>query len=183
MEVGKSTYLYITIKDMPGSVKTTFSCSNTAVASIELVNNTCIKVYGLRTGEVVITATAGGKSAKYNLIVGDADVTATVDPVGGEVTTTAPDVTVDIYATTNSALDDYLEKKERNDTATVIIGIIGWTAIIIACSVVLSVMFRNRSPKLNLYPGSRRRFNTGGYKGNQRKRLLPDQYYRNIRKY
>lgn len=182
IEVGKSTTLYITIKDMPGSETTTFSCSNTAVASIEKINNTCVKVYGLKDGEVVISATVGGKTAKYGLVVGAAKQS---DAVGGITTPTTigGNVEIDLSNLGSDQLSQYIEQNQKDDAATIIIGIISWTAIITAFGTVLSVIFRNRTPKYNTYPGSRARFNTGGYTGKQKKRLLPDHYYRSIRKY
>lgn len=190
--VGKSTSLYITIKDMPGSVSTNFSSSNPSIASIEKVSNTCVKVYGLKDGEVVITASAGGKTAKYSLLVGAAaSTTASANAGAANVTDVsgAPpadegyDVEIDLYSEDNSQLAQYIEQKQQDDAGMVIIGIIGWAAIITACGIVLSVMFKNRTPKMNLYPGSRRRFNTGVYIGSRKKRLLPDQYYRNNKHY
>lgn len=185
--VGKSTSLYITIKDMSGSVSTSFSCSNTSIASIEKVSNTCVKVYGLKDGEVIITASAGGKTAKYTLIVGDAAPTTGSAAAVGATTATTLDpslnVTVDLYSSDDSQLAQFIENKQQEDAGSIIMGIIGWAAIITVLGLVLSVMFRNRSPKMNLYPGSRRRFNTGFYRGNHKKRLLPDHYYRDIKRY
>lgn len=190
VEVGKSTQLFITIKDMSGSITTTFSCSNTAIATIEKVNNTCVKVYGLKNGEVVITATAGGKADKYTLIVGDSSATATAGTDGAATPTSAYiGGEIDYFSENEHSSEyranmrKYIEEKNQSDALSILIGVVGWAAIIAMCGVVLSVIFRNRSPKLNLYPGSRRRFNTGGYRGNQRKRLLPDHYYRNNKKY
>lgn len=182
IEVGKSTTLYITIKDMPGSETTAFSCSNTAVASIEKINNTCVKVYGLKDGEVVISATVGGKTAKYGLIIGAAQAT---NAVGGATTapTISGNIEIDMSNLGNDQLSQYIAQNQKDDAATIIIGIISWAAIITAFGTVLSVIFRNRTPKYNTYPGSRTRFNTGGYTGKQKKRLLPDHYYRSIRKY
>jgi len=183
VEVGKSTTLYITIKDMSGSQATTFSCSNTSVASIEKINNTCVRVYGLKDGEVVISATVGGKTAKYSLIVGNAQVTGSAG-VGAVVTTASGyDVEVEFSNLGQDQLSQFIEQNKKDDAATIIMGIIGWTAIISIFSLVLSVIFRNRTPKMNMYPGSRARFNTGSHNGKQKKRLLPDHYYRSIRKY
>ena len=184
VEVGKSTTLYITIKDMSGSQATTFSCSNTSVASIEKINNTCVRVYGLKDGEVVISATVGGKTAKYSLLVGSAQATSG-NGAGAAATQSSGYADLDIEFSTlgQDQLSQYIEQNKQDDAATIIMGIIGWTAIISLFSLVLSVIFRNRSPKMNMYPGSRARFNTGSYTGKQKKRLLPDHYYRSIRKY
>ncbi len=185
VEVGKSTTLYITIKDMSGSQATTFSCSNTSVASIEKINNTCVRVYGLKDGEVVISATVGGKTAKYSLIVGSAQTAGGNGAAGGVTTQTNAysDVELDFSNLGQDQLSQFIEQNKQDDAATIIMGIIGWTAIISIFSLVLSVIFRNRTPKMNMYPGSRTRFNTGSYTGKQKKRLLPDHYYRSIRKY
>lgn len=189
IEVGKSTFLYITIKDMSGSTTTTFTCSNTSIATIEKINNTCVKVYGLKDGEVVITAAAGGKTAKYTLLVGNTASETTAHAAGGavseETTTTLPaSMEMDLYSLKNdSELAKYIEQNKQNNAGTIILGVIGWAAIIALFGTVLSVIFKNRTPRMNLYPGSRRRFNTGVYHGNKKKHLLPDQYYRELRKY
>lgn len=185
VEVGKSTYLYVTIKDMSGSVSTSFSCSNTSIASIEKINNTCVKVYGLKTGEVVISATAGGKTAKYSLIVGDENVTTTTAQGGiiaPETTTTASLTLEELLPEEESMLSEYIEQKRQNDIPGLILGLIGWAAIITFFSMILSVMFNNRTPKLNVSPGTKHRFSSGGL-SKRRKRLLPDHYYRSMRKY
>lgn len=183
VEVGKSTTLYITIKDMSGSQATTFSCSNTSVASIEKINNTCVRVYGLKDGEVVISATVGGKTAKYSLIVGNAQTTSGVAAGVTTSSSAGADVEIDLSGLGQDQLSKYIEQNQKDDATTIIMGIIGWTALISLFSLVLSVIFRNRSPKMNMYPGSRTRFNTGSFTGKSKKRLLPDHYYRSIRKY
>lgn len=182
IEVGKSTTLYITIKDMPGSETTTFACSNTTVASIEKINNTCVKVYGLKDGEVVISATVGGKTAKYGLIIG---AVQSQGAVGGVTTTQTMNgnIEIDMSNLGSDQLSQYIAQNQKNSATGIIIGIIGWTFIISTFGMVLSVIFRNRTPKYNTYPGSRARFNNGSYTGKQKKRLLPDHYYRSIRKY
>lgn len=184
VEVGKSTTLYITIKDMSGSQATTFSCSNTSVASIEKINNTCVRVYGLKDGEVVISATVGGKTAKYSLVVGSKTASAT-GGAQGNVTQSGGynDIDVEFSNLGQDQLSQFIEQNKQDDAATIIMGIISWAAIITLFGVVLSVIFRNRTPKMNMYPGSRTRFNTGSSTGKQKKRLLPDHYYRSIRKY
>ncbi len=181
IEVGKSTTLYITIKDMSGSQATTFSCSNTAVASIEKISNTCVKVYGLKDGEVVISASVGGKTAKYSLIIGNAQVTA---PGGETVQTTvfSGDEAIDFSTLGQDQLSQYISENKQNDSTTIIVGIIGWAAIITVFGFVLSIIFRNRTPQMNMYPGTKARFNNSGTAG-RKKRLLPDHYYRSIRKY
>lgn len=186
VEVGKSTYLYITISDMSGSITTSFSCSNTSIASIEKINNTCVKVYGLKTGEVVITATAGGKTAKYSLVVGDEDATTTSSAIGGisgaQTTSTAALTLEELLPEEENVLSAYIEEKRQKDIPGIILGLIGWAAIIAFFSMILSVMFNNRTPKLNVSPGTKHRFTSGGL-SRRRKRLLPDHYYRNIKKY
>lgn len=188
--IGKNTTLYVTIKDMTGAVTTVFTCSNTSIASIEKISNTSVRVYGLKAGEVVITATAGGKTAKYVLIVGDEETTTTAAAVienPGAAPTTAPEnlenVDVDLFSEYDDKLAAYSAEQKKADAGSIIVGVIGFAAIIGGLGTVISVMFSNRSPKLTLYPGSRRRFNVGGYHGKKRRRLLPDQYYRRIHKY
>jgi len=141
------------------------------------------KVHGLKKGEVTITARIGSMEATYLLYVGDESVTdAGTSTTAASVTNGLADFDYFSDADKNT-LEQYIVDKKSDDAVSYLIGIIGVAVIIALCGLVLSVMFKNGSPKLNLYPGSRRRFNTGGYRGNQRKRLLPDQYYRNNKKY
>ncbi|MBQ9994402.1 MAG: hypothetical protein IJP17_06795 [Clostridia bacterium] len=186
IEVGKSTALYLTIKDMPSSINTVFNCSDASIVSIEKISNTCVKVVGLKEGEVVISASAEGKTAKYNLIVGGADMTAAGGADTNATTTNAADyVDINLFDGYETELSQFIKEENQNSATSVIFGIIFWAAIVTVFGVILSVIFRGRNPssKINLNPGSRRRFNTGGYRGNYRKRLLPDHYYRSIRKY
>jgi len=184
VEVGKATTLYVTMHNIQSSSSVEFSSSDPSVARVEKDGTDRCKVHGLKNGEVTITARIGSMEASYLLYVGDESVTA---PGGGTTTTAAAaDTPGDINYFSESdqlILEQYIVEKKSQDAISYLIGIIGIAVIVGLCGLVLSVMFKNRSPKLNLYPGSRRRFNTGGYRGNQRKRLLPDQYYRNNKKY
>ena len=185
VEVGRAVTLYVTMNNIQSSASLTFESSDESVARVEWTSGSdrC-KVHGIKTGEVIITAKIGSLEANYLLYVGDESVTA------GGTTTTAPVVqsnqagSIDYFSDLDeSVLQQYIVEKKNDDAISYLVGIIGLAVVIGLSGLVLSVMFRNRSPKLNLYPGSRRRFNTGGYRGNQRKRLLPDQYYRNNKKY
>lgn len=167
---------------MSGSEATTFSCSNVDVASIEKISNTCVKVYGLRDGEVVISATVGGKTAKYSLIVGNAQVTTAAGAVT-ETTAYSGEDAIDFSTLGQDQLSKYMaENPGSGSSATIILGIIGWAALLSAFGFVLSVIFRNRTPSMNMYPGTKARFNNSGT-AKHKKRLLPDHYYRSIRKY
>lgn len=182
VEVGKATTLYVTMHNIQSSSAVEFTSSDPNVARVEKDGSDRCKVHGLKKGEVTITARIGSMEANYLLYVGDESVTA-----GGTTTTAAVNsglVDFDYFSDADkNALEQYIVDKKSDDAVSYLIGIIGVAVIVGLCGLVLSVMFKNRSPKLNLYPGSRRRFNTGGYRGNQRKRLLPDQYYRNNKKY
>lgn len=183
VEVGKATTLYVTLNNISSSSTVEFYSSDPAVARVEKDGGDRCKVHGLKIGEVTITARVGSMEATYLLYVGDESVTA-----GGTTTTAAVATGVpgdmDYFSDMDqSILDQYIVEKKSDDAVSYLFGVIGIAVIIGLCGLVLSVMFRNRSPKLNLYPGSRRRFNSGGYRGNQRKRLLPDHYYRNNKKY
>lgn len=184
--VGKSVTLYVKIEDMAGTVVTSFTCSNPNIATIEKINNVSVRVTGVKQGEVVITATAGGKSAKYTLIVGDADVTSVVPSQSQTASAAAEEqdsVYADIYEQEfHSEVAELANRRKENSAGSIILGIIGLGVIIGGLGTVLSVMFSNHTPKLTLYPGSRRRFNAGASKGKIKKRLLPDHYYRNIKK-
>lgn len=195
--VGKTTTLYLTIDGVSGSVNTEFSVSDDTVASIEKINNQSVKVTGIKEGSVVITATVSSRVAEYSLAVGSAqqttstavpqgDGTTSEEPQGGESepASSQEDWEIDLFASKeNDQLQEYIEQTQQSSAGDIILGVLGFAAIFGGFGLVLSVIFRNRTPKLNLYPGSRRRFNTGGYKGKRRKRLLPDHYYRNSKKY
>jgi hypothetical protein len=197
--VGKTTVLYLTIKDISGVIDTEFSTSNSAVASIEKINNTSVRVLGLKTGEVIITAVAGGKTAKYTLRVGNSTAQTTENPVSSEQSGGAggagavddpnegtPDdgTELDLFSSTSDELAEYIENSRQSDAGSILLGLVAFVVIFGGFGFVLSVIFRSRTPKFNLYPGSKRRFNTSNaYRGKARKRLLPDHYYRANRKY
>ena len=182
VEVGKATTLYVTMNNIQSSSSLEFFSSDPSVARVDKDGNDRCKVHGLKIGEVTITARVGSMEATYLLYVGDESVTA-----GGTTTTASVQFApgeIDYFSDSDrEILQQYITDKKNDDAISYMIGIVGVAIIIGLCGLVLSVMFRNRSPRLNLYPGSRRRFNTGGCRGNQRKRLLPDQYYRNNKKY
>jgi len=183
VEVGKATTLYVTMHNIQSSSAVEFSSSDPNVARVEKDGSDRCKVHGLKKGEVTITARIGSMEATYLLYVGDESVTdAGTSTTAASVTNGLADFDYFSDADKNT-LEQYIVDKKSDDAVSYLIGIIGVAVIIALCGLVLSVMFKNGSPKLNLYPGSRRRFNTGGYRGNQRKRLLPDQYYRNNKKY
>lgn len=184
VEVGRAITLYVTMNNISSSAEVEFYSSDPSVGRVEKDGADRCKVHGIKTGEVTITAKVGSMEANYLLYVGDESVTA-----GGTTTTVAavqnaqPGSMDYLSDLDQSVLQNYIVEKKADDAISYLVGIIGLAVIVGLSGLVLSVMFRNRSPRLNLYPGSRRRFNTGGYRGNQRKRLLPDQYYRNNKKY
>ncbi len=198
--VGKTTTLYLTISDISGNYSTVFTVDDTTVVSLEKINNQSVKVTGLKPGSVVVTAFIEGRTAQYTLAVGDAvatqptqapqtpaDPNAPDAPEDGEITDEeiGEEIELDLFSTPeNDQLAEYIEESQQTSAGDMLLGIIGFAAIFGGFGVVLSVIFRNRSPKLNLYPGSRRRFNTGGTSGGKRrKRLLPDHYYRSNDKF
>lgn len=200
--VGKSTTLYLTIADVRGVINTDFTVNDATVASIQKINNQSVKVTGIKEGNAVVTATVAGRTAQYKITVGNsskatAATTAAQDdtPQGEDaapVDTAEPtedeetneDWELDLFSSAeNDQLAEYIKESKQSSAGDIIMGIIGFAAIFGGFGLVLAVIFRNRTPKLNLYPGSRRRFNTGGYKGRRRKRLLPDSYYRRNKKY
>ena len=197
VSVGKSTVLYLSIKDMGYSYFTEFESSDPKIASASYIDNRAVKVVGLKKGVVTITATVdsskGVKVAKYELIVGDAeDVPSdTVSdateskPEGGGIVTDEDNDDIDLFSSTDDPmLIAYAESRRSNNATSILMGLIGWVIIILAVVYVFSVIIRNRTPKLNVSPGSRRRYSAGG-SGAMRSgnRLLPDKYYRNLKKY
>lgn len=196
--VGKSTVLYLTIKDMGYSYYTEFESSDTKIASVSYVDNRAVKVVGLKKGKVTITATIdsskGVKIAKYQLIVGDAEDVSSdtvseesdTEPQGGGIVTEDDnDVDLDLFSSTDDPmLIAYAESRNDKNATSILMGLIGWVMIILAVFYVFSVIIRSRTPKMNVSPGSRRRYSAGG-SGSLRSgnRLLPDKYYRNLKKY
>ena len=196
--VGKSTVLYLTIKDMGYNFQTTFETSDATIATVKKIDNRAVKVVGLKSGTVTITATVPKSktvtiSARYVLEVGEGDAVSSqtaVDEVssveGGGIINDASDNTdLDLYSsTTDPMLLEYAKSRRSSNAATLLLGLIGWGLIIIAVGYVFSVVIRSRTPKLNVSPGSRRRYSAGS-SGSLRSgsRLLPNKYYRNLKKY
>ena len=81
-------------------------------------------------------------------------------------------------------LMEYAKNRRSGNAATLLLGIIGWGLVLFAVGYIFSVVIRSRTPKLNVSPGSRKRYSAGG-SGTIRSgsRLLPDKYYRNLKKY
>lgn len=190
--LGKTTTLYITISDITGNFSTKFTASDNTLVSLEKVNNQSVRVTGIKEGTVIIYAEVDGRTAQYTLVVGDAmPTTTTTVPNAGESaesditdTESLEDWEIDLFSSTaDDRLAEYIEEAQQTSAGEILLGILGFAMMFGGFGVVLSIIFRNRSPKLNLYPGSRRRFNTGGYRGRTKKRLLPDHYYRNGKKY
>lgn len=194
--VGKSTVLYLSIKDMGYSYYTEFASSDTKIASVSYIDNRAVKVVGLKKGVVTITATVdsskGVKTAKFTLTVGDADdvssdavsVESESEPEGGGIVTDEGEDDIDLFSSTDDPmLIAYAESRSDNNATSILMGLIGWVIIILAVVYVFSVIIRSRTPKLNVSPGSRRRYSAGGSSSRSGSRLLPDKYYRNLKKY
>lgn len=197
ISVGKSTVLYLTIKDMGYSYATTFESSDETIATVELIDNRAAKVVGLKSGVVTITATVdstkGIKVAKYELTIGEEDGSSNVttdedsdnDTTNGGIVTDYDDADLDLFSSTEDPmLAAYARERNSNNATSILLGLIGWVFIIMAVVYVFSVIIRSRTPKMNVSPGSRRRYSAGG-SGSLRSgsRLLPDKYYRNMKKY
>ena len=79
---------------------------------------------------------------------------------------------------------EYAKARRSTNAATLLLGIIGWGLILLAVGYVFSVVIRSRTPKLNVSPGSRKRYSartSGSLRSGNR--LLPNKYYRNLKKY
>ncbi|MBQ5544058.1 MAG: Ig-like domain-containing protein [Clostridia bacterium] len=195
--VGKSTTLYLTVKDMGYRFSTTFASSDKSIATVTQVDNRAVKVVGLKSGVVTITATVEAnnketKVAKYTLVVGDGELTsdsAASEPVSdggaGIVTGYENDNDLDLFSSTDDPmLIAYAKSRTNANASSLLIGLIAWIFIISAVVYIFSVIISLRTPKLNVSPGSRRRYSTGGSDSlRSRNRLLPDKYYRGLKKY
>ncbi len=196
ISVGKSTTLYLIIKDMGYDFSTTFETSDKSVATVEQIDTRAVKVVGIKSGTVTIYATVysskGEKKAKYELIVGDSEVsdstqgdTASDDQqtdVG--IITDYNDNDLDLFSsTTDPMLIEYAKARSNTNATSLLLGLIAWIFIISAVVYVFSVVIGLRTPKMNVSPGIRKRYSTGGSSPRAGNRLLSDRYYRNIKKY
>ena len=196
--VGKSTVLYLTIKDMGYKFNTTFESSDPEIATVKKIDNRAVKVVGLKSGTVIITATVPKSktvtiSAKYELEIGEGDVSSSGTSAdntssvngGGIVNDVSDNTDLDLYSSTaDSMLLEYAKARRSTNAATLLLGIIGWGLILLAVGYVFSVVIRSRTPKLNVSPGSRKRYSartSGSLRSGNR--LLPNKYYRNLKKY
>lgn len=196
--VGKSTTLYLAVKDMGYNYSTTFESSDKNIATVEYLNSDAVKVVGIKNGTVTITATVaprsgkGEKVAKYVLVVGDSDaVESTVsntasepdEEIGG-IITDYDDTDLDLFSsTTDPMLIEYADARANTNATSLLLGLIAWIFIISAVVYVFSVVIGLRTPKMNVSPGTRKRYSTGGSSPRAGNRLLSDRYYRNIKKY
>lgn len=174
------------------NLNTKFTSEDTTIATVEKLNNTNVKVIGLREGAVYIYAECGDKSAKFRVFVRSADGTmggvdtlnvssvpdkvldvASGEPIASEFTYEGPPVSEeDIF-------DDL--KYEKTNPVTIVVGIIGWGLIIIGIMLVVTIILQNRNPRTNRFPGGSRNRFSKHY--NKSKRILPDHYYRNLKKW
>ena len=196
--VGKSTVLYLSIRDMGYDYHTQFETSDKTIATVQKIDNRAVKVVGLKSGTVTITATVPKSetvtiSAKYVLEVGEREETSSdgqtekVSSVNGAgiVDDVSDNTDLDLYSSTaDPMLLEYARNRRSSSAASLLLGLIGWGLILFAVGYVFSVIIRSRTPKLNVSPGSRRRYSAGG-SGSMRSenRLLPNKYYRNLKKY
>ncbi|MBQ9901819.1 MAG: hypothetical protein IJM51_05470 [Clostridia bacterium] len=196
--VGKSTVLYLSIRDMGYDYHTQFETSDKTIATVQKIDNRAVKVVGLKSGTVTITATVPKSetvtiSAKYVLEVGEREETASEGQServssaegAGIVDDVSDNTDLDLYSsTTDPMLLEYAKNRRNSSAASLLLGLIGWGMILFAVGYVFSVVIRSRTPKLNVSPGSRRRYSAGG-SGSMRSenRLLPNKYYRNLKKY
>ena len=195
--VGKSTVLYLSIRDMGYDYRTQFETSDKTIATVQKIDNRAVKVVGLKSGTVTITATIPKSetvtlSAKYVLEVGEREDAASEGQtetasqnVGGIVDDASDNTDLDLYSSTaDPMLLEYAKSRRNGSAASLLLGLIGWGMILFAVIYVFSVIIRSRTPKLNVSPGSRRRYSAGS-SGSLRSggRLLPNKYYRNLKKY
>lgn len=196
--VGKSTVLYLTIKDMGYNFQTTFETSDPEIATVKKIDNRAVKVVGLKSGTVTITATVPKSktvtiSAKYVLQIDEGDATSSQTQPdgsssvegGGIMEDVSDNTDLELYSSTvDPMLLEYSKTRRSANGASLLLGLIGWGLIIFAVGYVFSVVIRSRTPKLNVSPGSRKRYSASG-SGSIRSgnRLLPDKYYRNLKKY
>ena len=200
ISVGASTRLYLTIKDMGYNFSTTFSSSDPTIATVEMVDTRAVKVVGLKNGTITITATVdsatkGVKVARYTLVIGDetTPVPSQDTPVvsdntgegGGIITDDDNNIDLDLYSSTEDPmLIRYAESRSKTHATSLLLGLIAWIFIISGVVYIFSVVISLHTPKLNVSPGTRRRYSTGGSDSlRSGRRLLPDKYYRNLKKY
>lgn len=202
---GKSTVLYLTIKDMGYNFATTFESSDTSIATVTMMDNRAVKVVGLKSGTVTITATVdsnskGIKIAKYVLEIGEGTGTGIgvasetpqsnqaasgLENGNGGIITDFNDNDLDLFSSANdTALIQYAQQQRSGNATSLLIGLIGWAMIIMGGIYVFSVVIRSQTPKMNVSPGTRKRYSTGGSSSlRSGSRLLPNKYYRNLKKY
>lgn len=202
---GKSTVLYLTIKDMGYNFATTFESSDTSVATVTMMDNRAVKVVGLKSGTVTITATVdsnskGIKIAKYVLEIGEgtgtgigvvsetpknSNTVSEQEGVNGGIITDFNDNDLDLFSSANdTALIQYAQQQRTGNATSLLIGLIGWAMIIMGGVYIFSVVIRSQTPKMNVSPGTRKRYSTGGSSSlRSGSRLLPNKYYRNLKKY
>ena len=202
---GKSTVLYLTIKDMGYNFATTFESSDTSIVTVTMMDNRAVKVVGLKSGTVTITATVdsnskGIKIARYVLEIGEGtgtgvgivsetppgNNTASAQEDGnGGIITDFNDNDLDLFSSANdTALVQYAQQQRNSNATSLLIGLIGWVMIIMGGVYVFSVVIRSQTPKMNVSPGTRKRYSTGGSSSlRSGSRLLPNKYYRNLKKY
>lgn len=174
------------------NLNTKFTSDDTTIASVEKINNTNVKVVGLREGAVYIHAECGDISAKFRVFVRSADGT-----MGGVDTldvSSVPDQVLDVASGTPVVSEfnyngppvseeDIFENLEYESTSpvTIVVGIIAWGLIIVGIMLVVTILMQNRHPKTNRFPGGSRNRFSKHY--NKSKRILPDHYYRNLKKW
>lgn len=202
---GKSTVLYLTIKDMGYNFATTFESSDTSIATVTMMDNRAVKVVGLKSGTVTITATVdsnskGIKIAKYVLEIGEGtgigigvvsetpqsnQAASGPENGNGGIITDFNDNDLDLFSSANdTTLIEYAQQQRSGNATSLLIGLIGWAMIIMGGIYVFSVVIRSQTPKMNVSPGTRKRYSTGGSSSlRSGSRLLPNKYYRNLKKY
>ena len=126
--VGKSTVLYLKIKDMGYDFETVFETSDETIATVQKIDNRAVKVVGLKSGTVVITASIKKSkvSAKYELEIGEGDAAssqtvpddASSVPEGGILDDTSDNTDLDLYSsTTDPMLLAYAQKQRSGNAA------------------------------------------------------------------
>lgn len=225
VEVSRSVVLYITSTGI-NNLNTEFTCSDTSIATVLKINDSSVRVFGLKNGEVTVTAISNDIKAKIRIKVGTGTAanTTTTPPDEDAPPTpeTPPNNILFVSSEENTAsapendgkkeisdeeLFGNLQTESKLKPATVVTAVIWWGIILLGAVVVTVIVLNNNTGKMRLKRSSvstysiklggagRRRMYSGlssGHtarrrrgrkKANERKRLLPDRYYRHLRKW
>jgi len=225
--VSRSIVLYITSTGI-NDLNTEFSCNDTTTATVLKINDSSVRVFGLKDGVVTVYATSGDLQAKIKITVGKGEPTATTTTTTPTVTSptveSIPDNILLVSSDDDTASDEKntnkkpmtdaelfgdLKTEKKLNAATVITGIVWWGIILVGVVAVTLVILNNNTGAMKLKSSvlySYKRAGKGGYRSynryssgfntsryrrggknkrnsGTRKHLLPDHYYRHLRKW